>query len=382
MIKRHIFSLVIFLLFSTSCFSQMKFRFNNVDTISALNRDLIDFFGKYIETKSAGKDDADFWSPQNNFNLPRNDSYEPWLYSMFSHRIQTILGLSKVSDNQYNVKVMLETNTDSASTMVYAIQNYIIKETSSGLKMQDILGFRLDNENYQFKEDQYFDFYYPKDYPFSAKDIDQINNYVRKIETYFGKELPFKLRYIYAPGCEALFYMRGYDYVANMMSTKSTVCGLTDPKNRILFSSDAMLHKHELLRLLTVLYPKYPAIVMDGFTNLVGGAAGKPIMYHLRKLAPYILENPKILDDLNAFYYYDDETNPHFVFNAIATNYFIEKKGEQALKEFMRREDSRKDDVASFLKKYCGVEDVKSFFLQQFKTYADTERDLEFINIL
>ncbi|SKB90505.1 hypothetical protein SAMN05660841_02971 [Sphingobacterium nematocida] len=360
----------------------MKFRFNNVDTISALNRGLIDFFGKYIETKSAGKDDADFWSPQNNFNLPRNDSYEPWLYSMFSYRIQTILGLSKVSDNQYNVKVMLETNIDSASTMVYAIQNYIIKETSSGLKMQDILGFRLDNENYQFKEDQYFDFYYPKDYPFSAKDIDQINNYVRKIETYFGKELPFKLRYIYAPGCEALFYMRGYDYVANMMSTKSTVCGLTDPKNRILFSSDAMLHKHELLRLLTVLYPKYPAIVMDGFTNLVGGAAGKPIMYHLRKLAPYILENPKILDDLNAFYYYDDETNPHFVFNAIATNYFIEKKGEQALKEFMRREDSRKDDVASFLKKYCGVEDVKSFFLQQFKTYADTERDLEFINIL
>lgn len=78
---------------------------------------------------------------------------------------------------------------------------------------------------------------------------------------------------------------------------------------------------------------------MNGSTNLAGGAAGKPIMYHLRKLAPHIIMYPEVLDDLDSFYYYDDETNPHFVFNAIVTNYFVKKMGEDKWKEFMKRED-------------------------------------------
>src|SRR5690606_10264982 len=211
-----------------------------------------------------------------------------------------------------NVKVMLETGEDSLSTIIYAIQNFIIKETPKGFKMQDVLAYRLHKGNYRLIEDKYFDFYIPDESSFSKEYIDEINLYVKSIEDYFDKKVPFKMRYIYAPGCEALYHLRGYDYVANMMSTKSNVCGLTDPEDRIMFSSSSGLHKHELLRLLTVIFPKRPAILMDGFTNLVGGSAGKPIMYHLRKLAPYILGNPSVLDSLDSFYYYDDETNPHF----------------------------------------------------------------------
>lgn len=363
-------------------FTQVQFKFNNVDTISLLNKQLIAFFTRYIDTKSSGKPDQDFWLKNESFQLPRNDGYEPWIYGMFSYQPQTILGLSKISEDQYKIKIMLETATDTDSTLLFAIQNYIIKQTPDGLKMQNILGVQLDQKNYQCKKGRYFDFYFPSDQAFPEADIEKINRYVQHMEAYFGKQLPYRLRYIYAPGSEAMYRLRGYDYVANMMSTKTNVSGLTDPGNRIIYSSYKGVHQHELLRLLTVLFPKSPGILMDGFTNLVGGAAGKPIMYHLRKLAPYIRQHPEILDNLDAFYYFDDETNPHFVFNAIATNFFIKQQGEDKLKEYMWREDLSQINLADFLSDHCGIQDMKAFFTEQFKIYGDKDRNLEFINIL
>ncbi len=382
MFKCYFLTLVSCLFFVTNSLSQVKFKFNNVDTVSSINQRLINFFTDAIEARATGKNVANFWYSDKVLELPQKDSYESWIYGMYTYREQTILGLSKVSENHYKVKVMLITGKDSQSDMLYAIQNFIIKETAEGLRMQDILGFQIQKEDYKMISDNYFDFYVPRDQTFSKAHINEINQYVNNIERYFDKKVPYKLRYVYAPGCEALFRLRGYDYVANMMSTKSSVCGLTDAKNRIMFSSSAELHKHELLRLLTVIFPKSPAILMDGFTNLVGGAAGKPIMYHLRKLAPHILKHPEVLDDLDSFYYYDDETNPHFVFNAIVTNYFVKKMGEDRLKEFMKREDLSKMNVSDFLKTYCGIDDTKSFLLEQFRYYGVNEHSLENINIL
>lgn len=382
MFKWYFLMLVSFLFFATNSLSQVKFKFNNVDTISPLNKKLINFFAGAIEARATGKNVANFWCSNKALELPQKDSYESWIYGMYTYREQTILGLSKVSENHYKVKVMLITGKDSLSDMLYAIQNFIIKETAAGLRMQDILGFQIQKEDYKIISDNYFDFYVPQDQTFSEAHIDEINQYVNNIERYFEKKVPYKMRYVYALGCENLFRLRGYDYVANMMSTKSSVCGLTDAKNRIMFSSSAELHKHELLRLLMVMFPKSPAILMDGFTNLVGGAAGKPIMYHLRKLAPHILKHPEVLDDLDSFYYYDDETNPHFVLNAIVTNYFIKKMGEDKLKEFMKREDLGKMNVSDFLRTYCSIDDTKSFLLKQFRLYGVNENTLENINIL
>ena len=384
MLKKYLYILASWLLFASGSTAQVKFKFNNVDTISPFNQQLITFFGRAMEAKATGKHAASFWysDSTSSFQLPQQDSYESWIYGMYTYKPQTIMGLSKIADKHYKVKVMLITDKDSVNSMVYAIQNFIICETAEGLKMRDILAFQLDQAQYRHIADKYFDFYVPDEQTFSKAHIKEINDYVGRIEQYFGKKVPYKLRYVYAPGCEALFQLRGYDYVANMMSTKSDVCGLTDVKNRIMFSSSAQLHQHELLRLLTVLFPKGPAVLKDGFTNLVGGAGGKPILYHLRKLAPYIQQHPEVLDDLESFYYYDDETNPHFVFNAIATNYFIQQMGEDKLKEWMKREDLSQEKLVDFLKNHCAVSDSKAFFLEQFKRYAEGTADLEYSKIL
>lgn len=366
----------------TALYAQIKFKFNNVDTISPLNQELISFFGKWLQAKTAYTDDSTFWVQDDEFRIARNDSYEEWIYGAYAFSPQTILGLSIVGDNQYKIKVALEMGKDSTSQELYAIQNFMVVKTDKGFKMQDFLLYNLKKERYTVTKDKYFDFYFPPTMIGANSKIAAINNYVAKIERYFEQNLPYNFKYIYAPDCESLNSLRGYDYVATMMSTKTRTCGLTDTKNRIMYSSYNGVHKHELLRLLNVILPKSPPILMDGFTNLVGGAGGKPIMYHLRKLAPYILEKPEVLDDIESFYYYDDETNPHFVFNAISTNYFIKTKGENEFKRYMARTDLPREKLAIFLKNHCGITDVKSFFISQFEHYKELDSDLEFINQL
>src|SRR5690606_31119784 len=137
---------------------------------------------------------------------------------------------------------------------------------------------------------KYFDFYLPEqtpDYP-----VAEIEEYLGRVENYFRRRIPYRFTSIYAENCEALHRIRGYDYVANMMSAKTSVCGLTDTGNRIMYSSDAGVHKHELLRLLNVMFPESAPVLRNGLTNLIGGAAGKPIHYHIKKLAPYVLNHP------------------------------------------------------------------------------------------
>lgn len=363
-------------------YAQIKFKFNNVDTITPLNKALISFFSKRIQAKTQYLDDSAFWIQDEEFKLARNDNYEEWIYGAYAYSPQTLLGLSTVGDDLYKIKVALEMGRDSSSMQLYAIQNFMIVKTQEGLKMQDVLLYNLKKEKYTVHRDKYFDFYFPPTMTDAATKIKGINDYVARVEQYFNVNLPYKLKYIYAPDCEALNRLRGYDYVATMMSTKTTTCGLTDSKNKIMYSSYYGVHKHELLRLLNVILPKSPPVLMDGITNLVGGAGGKPIMYHLRELAPYILTKPEILDDIESFYYYDDETNPHFVFHAIATNYFIKTKGADEFKRYMARTDLPKETVEVFLKNHCGVTDIKSFFITQFERYKEGGSELEFINLI
>lgn len=113
--------LVSCLFFATNSLSQVKFKFNNVDTISPINQKLINFFSSVIEARATGKNVASFWYSDKAFELPQKDSYEAWIYGMYTYREQTILGLSKVLENHYKVKVMLVTGKDSLSDMLYRI---------------------------------------------------------------------------------------------------------------------------------------------------------------------------------------------------------------------------------------------------------------------
>jgi hypothetical protein len=281
MILKHILFTLILLVCSLTLFSQVKFTYNNVDTVSPLNREIIGFFEEYINHRTKSEDFSDYWYTAEKLKFPMLDTYEKWIYQLYKHSPQTILGLSKPEDDVFKIKVMLESPNEGNKTVLYAIQNFLVRKTEKGFKLQDMLGYQLDKGDYTVVSDMYFDFYLPENMDRRQKPISAINDYVQKIENYFDRKIPVKLRYVYAPSCEDLNRLRGYDYVANMMSTKTNVCGLTDSKNLVMYSSYPGVHKHELLRLLNVMFPKSLPVLMDGFTNLAGGSMGKPISYWL-----------------------------------------------------------------------------------------------------
>jgi hypothetical protein len=255
-----------------------------------------------------------------------------------------------------------------------------VDKTTDGYKMANVLNHNLQKQEFVYYKGRYFDYFYPKGT--SIAEIPEIehNELVAKLETFFGRSLPYRFQYVHCNSCEELYKVRGIDYVANMMSAKTTVCGWTFHGNRIMFSAYPGFHKHELLRLIGVFVPNAPLILADGITNLTGGSLGKDVKYHIQKLAPYLATHPEKLDKIEDFWYYDDETNPYFVFHALITNYFLKTKGENAFKEMMLSSQKESIDIPEFLSKYLAIEDVSAFFLDQLEHYSKPENELEFVD--
>lgn len=363
-----------------SLMSQAQFKFNNVDTVSQLNRDLISFFQEYIDYRAVGNSPDAYWYTEEKIQFEGLDVNEQWdyYYSFLKQSQPTILGLGKQKDNIFKIKIAVETGMDSASMILFSIQNFLVYNTPNGFKMGNMLAYNMENEQYVKFSSPYFDYYYPQGTKIDDVPIKEHNDLLEKLEKYFDTPMPHKFQYIHCETCEDLYRLRGIDYVANMMSTKTTVCGWTYTKNRLMYSAYPGFHKHEVLRLLSVLAPHAPLILADGITNLTGGAGGKPIKYHIAKLAPYLSLHPEKIDNIEDFWYYDDETNPYFVFHALITNYFLKTKGEVAFKDMMLSAQKETIDIRGFLQKYCDIDDVTAFFIDQLNHYAENE--LEFVD--
>lgn len=362
-----------------------QFKLNHVDTVSPMNTELLNFLWEYMEYRAAGNTPEKYWVQEEYYSPKSIDAYEQWenYYAWLTQSYTpTVLGIGKIEENYYKIKVMVETGMDSSNLEIYLIQDYLVKQTAAGLKLANILSYNLENNKYQRFSDEYFDYFLPKDVDISTISSTENTKLIKKLEQYFGSKLPYRFTYIKEKSCEELYRVRGIDYIANMMSTQTSVCGWTFVDNRIMYSSHQGFHKHEILRLLSLITPNAPLVLVDGITNLTGGAAGKPIRYHIQKLAPYLEQHPEKLDKIEDFWYYDNETNPFFVFHALATNYFLKTKGELAFLNMMKSPTHIKIDLQNFLREHCDITDVKKFYLQQIALYADENKRLEYENLL
>ena len=139
------------------------------------------------------------------------------------------------------------------------------------------------------------------------------------------------------------------------------------------------LHIHELLRSLHPLLPKSPAIFRNGLANLCGGSLGLSIAENIRLIYPYLVKHKEVLNDLDNFYYYDDQVVPHAIFTAIVTNYYIKTFGIPAFKELMKTEDLTDISVEDFAHKFFDTADVPGFLLAQMALYLN--KDLEYSDL-
>ena len=366
-------SIIFFIGILISSFTlKAQFKLNvAVDTVfNKANKPVLKTLYKYIKARKENKDAKGFWIDKEVKNHKRYDFNDDIINYMEVDKC-IILGITQPKKNVFKVKLQYQNiGTDGANTIYYVV-NYILYKQDDDYRLGNTLLFNINQHEYVKIESNKIDYYFPQKFAYSKDKIDSANRYLSQIESFFDKALGFKLNYMVANSCEELYNLKGYDYLAGTLSSINSTCGFYDQKNLIIYSANGAFYKHELLRTLNTILPATPEIFRDGLTNLCGGSRGFPIIYHLKKLYPYLLEHPEKFSNLDDFYYYDEETSPGFVFNALITNYVIKKEGREGFLKIMVLESNKDISIADFLRKQYDISDLKTFFLSEFSEYRN-----------
>lgn len=352
-----------------------------VDTIhNDNNRQVIRTLFKYFDLRFHEKDASVYWTPSETQRLKAYDLYAAHSLYRIPFDDIIVLGITQPQDSLFRVKVLFDyIGTDKKKT-IFSINDYYLKAGKGGFKFTNALFVNMQTEGYVTVSSPGITYHFPAGYKYDQLKIDSANLYLGAIERFFNKTVNSKLEYVTSPTCESVYAMLGNSYMVGTLSSSSNYCGFFDKDNQLIITSGDEFYRHELLRTLNVILPQAPDLVQSGLTSLWGGSRNMPIIYHLKRLYPYIQQHPDVLNDIDNFYYFDDETVPGFVFQAVVMNYILKKGGKAALLKAIEN-IKPKDNISSFLKEQYHITDVRAFFLKEFDYYRN-RNNLEFDDLL
>ena len=349
----------------------------NVDTIhSKTNSNVIRILSGYLNARLHKKDGKPFWLPAETDSLKNYDFYDAHRLYLITFDDIIVLGITQPEKDLFKVKVLFGyTGTDKVKT-IWSVNDFYLVKQNDTFKLTNALFINMRLNHYKTVISPRLNYHFPPDYHYLQSKIDSANYFLQALERFFNKPIPGKIEYVTAATCESLYAVLGASFQVGTLSASTTFCGYFDIDNKLIITSGGEYYKHELLRTLNLMYPNAPDLLKSGITCLWGGTANKPVIYHLKKLYPYLLQHPEVFDKLDGFYYFDDETNPQFIFEAVVINYVLKHEGKEGLLRLMQ---NLKLDITidAFLKQHYNISDTRTFFLNQFKYYS-TQNRLEF----
>lgn len=379
--KNAFYILLLFLLFSGYRSGAQVTLNPAVDTAhNKTNAEVIRNLTGYLDARLHKKDGKAFWVRAETDTLKTYDFYEAHSSYEISFDNIIVLGITQPESDLYKVKVLFGyTGTDKVKT-IWSVDDFFLVKQNNTYKLCNALFQNMRMEHYKTVSSPRITYHFPAAYAYQQAKVDSANHFLNALEQFFNKPITGKIEYVTAPTCENLYAVLGSSFQAGTMSSTTTFCGYFDMYNKMIITSGGEYYKHELLRTLNLIYPDAPDLLKSGITCLWGGTANKPVIYHIKKLYPYLLSHPEVFNKLDDFYYFDDETNPQFIFETIVINYVLKHEGREGLLKLM---PSLKNDISieEFLKDHYQITDLRTFFLNEFKYYSTRNR-LEFDNLL
>ena len=359
-----------------SGFAQDTIRYYSNLNVST-NRDLrsaIDLYGKYIDARTSGNINYnEFWKESEvaKYQIPDLASHY-----ILPKEYMAILGLAKLDSNRFLLKTagFMGPPEEGGQEMMY-LYNYIVHKHNGVYRLGNYLDYTMEKKKYRVTNGMYGTYI-----SFSEHDKQAIDSLFKDLEVFFSTEFNRKFTiFNFASNIESLT-SRGYDYLVGSLNSKATVSGLFNLPNNIMYTTSAgALHTHELLRSLHTLLPKSPVILRNGIANLCGGSLGLPIEENIRLIYPYLLKHKDVLNDLERFYYYDDQVVPHAVFTAIVANYYLKTLGLESFRQLMKSEDLTEISLEEFISRFFKIDDIPSFLMAEMELYL--EEDLEYSDL-
>lgn|GEM_PF-3558854 len=375
------FRLIVIYLLSIKCTINVVLAQDTVPYYSHLklstNEDLriaIDLYGKYIDGRMEGNIDyQQFWVKREieKYAIPDLASHY-----LLPKENTAIMGVAKLDSSHLLLKTVgfMDQKHNETPEIMY-VYNYIVHKDNGTYRLGNYLDYFLQKEKLEYTNGSYGTYY-----GVSPGQTEGIDSLFKKIELFFEKKFDHKFTIVNFNNALESLNARGYDYFIGTLNSKTTISGLFNPHNNIMYvTNSGSIHVHEILRSLHVLLPKSPVILRNGIANLCGGSLGLSIKENINSIYPYLKDNKEVLNDIDNFYYYDDQVVPHAVFTAIVTNYYIKKFGLEAFKELMATESHTEISLSDFMSEFCDVNDLGGFLIKEMGMYLN--KDLEYVDV-
>ncbi|WP_316840126.1 hypothetical protein [Pedobacter gandavensis] len=377
-------SILFIILFSLVTEARAQFQINvSVDTVhNTLNKKIIRVLEDYFKVARTDSLARKFWVDEEVRTLKGFDLLKD-IYSYTTSKDCMILGIAKEREDVFRIKLMNESIGTDGKKTVYFICNYIFYKKGDTFRIGNVLFWQLKADQYQQLASKNITYHFPRNTHLPAQNVKLANRLLDNLQTFIGKKLDKKIDFYSANNCVDLYRLRGFDYYPGTMSSiTENNCGYTDDRNYLMYGDNSGYQKHELLRSILFLCPDGAGVLKDGLVNLCGGSLGKPTTYHIKKLLPYLRDKPEVFKNIEDFYFFDEETVPSFVFNAVLVNYILKKEGPEKLKSLLKDSSLKYTTLSELLERLYNIKDLSSFFLSEMARYEDGDRKLEYQTLL
>jgi hypothetical protein len=327
--------------------SQIRVYVNNgIDTANVEISQVIRLWKSYLNSNPDSTYDNPYWlSSEKNrykkFDFLNTAYFSPSLYYFLPHWKATVMSVSQI-DSGFVIRTLFATQTDSGFSRPFCIAQVAAIQEDGKYKLSNILSFNA--KSWQRERIGSITFIFPSSHHFNRELAVRMNAFVDSLTTIWNIK-PFDTEFYLANDLSDLMKMRGFDFYVGEGNNRGPG-GVADIANRIVFGAGQdEWYPHEFVHIyVNPLFPNAHHYFLEGYAALLGGSKGHALSWHMKRMHQYLEEHPELdLNNLLAFWHFDNLTDPQYVFGGLLCELALQKGGLPVLKQLMSYGPEDKD---------------------------------------
>ncbi len=317
-----------------------------IDTANVEIAQVIRVWENYLNSNPDSTYDNPYWLTSEKKRYPKFDFlntayFSPSFYYFLPEKKATVMSVSEV-ENGYVIRTLFATQTYNGFSKPFCITQIVATKEEGHYTLCNFLP--ISTKSWQRETIGSITFVFPSNHRFNRKLAEQMNAFVDSLTTIWNLK-PVPNEFYLASDLSEIMKIRGFDFYIGEGNNRGPG-GVADIENHIVFGAGQdEWYPHEFVHIyINPIFPYAHHYFLEGYAALLGGSKGHELLWHMKRMNQYLKEHQEFnLNDLLAFWHFDNTTDPQYVFGGLLCKMALEKGGLTALKQLMSFGNEDKD---------------------------------------
>lgn len=340
-----------------------------IDTSNAEISRVIRLWSDYLNSDPDSLYDNPYWLTSEKLHYKKFDFlnsvyFSPTLYYFLAHYKPTVMSVFQ-TDSGYVIRTLFASQADSGFSRPFCIIRVMAKKEHGDFRLCNILS--VNTKSWQRETVGSITFIFPPSHSFNRPLAKRMNSFVDSLAGIWDIR-PFPTEFYLANDMGEIMTMLGFDFYVGESYNRGTG-GLTDVANSIVYGGGQNeWYPHEFVHVyINPLFPNAHYYFLEGYAALLGGSKGHDLSWHMKRMQHHLEEHRDLdLNNLSAFWHFDAQTDPKYVFGGLLCTLALDKGGLPTLKQLFSFGKEEKDF-------YKAIESVFGVKQQQLNPFIRTK---------